>query len=155
MEPLAGGQANSSIKIKTETGFYILSTRDEKSQSEIKRLTTLLGYLKEHDFPTTRVVKTDAGSSLIEYQKKPVYIKKYIEGEVFDHLDEGKVYQLGEKLAQLHEIPPPRELAAQHSYGIGCFYEVPQAPLKGDFGRWLKEKTQYLNRTLRARAKIT
>jgi len=149
MEPLAGGQANSSIKIKTETGFYILSICDEKSQSEIKLLTTLLDYLEEYDFSTTRVVKTDAGSSLIEYEEKPVYIKEYIEGKVFDHLDEGKVYQLGEKLAQLHEIPPHRELADQHSYGIECFYEVFQAPLKGDFGHWLKEKTQYLNRTLK------
>ncbi len=149
MELLTGGQANSSIKIETESGFYILSICDEKSQSEIKLLTTLLDYLEAHDFPTTRVVKTDAGSSLIAYEEKPVYIKKYIEGKVFDHLDQGKVYQLGEKLAQLHEIPPHRELADQHAYGIECFHEVFQAPLKGDFGLWLKEKTQYLKQTLK------
>ena len=149
MEPLTGGQANSSFKIKTETGFYILSICDEKSQSEVKLLTTLLDYLEEHDFPTTRVVKTDAGSPLIAYEEKPVYIKKYIEGEVFDHLNEGKVYQMGEKLAQLHEITPHPELADQHAYGIECFDEVFQDPLKDDFELWIKEKTQYLNRTLK------
>ena len=140
--PLDGGAANSSILLTASTGRYVLSVCDEKSTDEITTLTATLELLSDHDFPTTRLVKTSDGKPFTNYQGKPVYLKHFIDGEVKEPLDTEMLYQVGTALASLHAVPPADFLPQTFSYGIECFPEV--FGRHGVFPAWLKEKTANL-----------
>lgn len=135
--PMDGGLANSSVKIVTESGSYVLSVGDEKEMSEIRLLCAVLGYLEHHHFPTTRVVETRDGESCIDYQGKPLYVKRFIAGEVVDKLNARQLWEIGAALASLHEIPPFPGLSKKFSYGIESFAELKGRSSAGSFSQWL------------------
>ncbi len=134
---LDGGLANSSLKIETECGRYVLSVCDEKGMAEISRLCSLLHYLEKHDFPTTRVVATRQGEHYIDYQGKPLYIKHFIDGGVVKQLGRRQLFEVGAALAGLHEIPPYPGLPEQFSYGIECFDELKGSASAESYYKWL------------------
>ncbi len=136
-EPLAGGLANSSVKVIAETGTYVLCVCDEKQLDEIRHLCTLLRCLEEHGFPTTRVIDTRRGEACISWRDKPVYLKRYIAGRVIERLDDQQLDQVGALLARLHEIPAHPELPHHFSYGIECFGELRDRQSAAAFHRWL------------------
>ena len=127
-KPMDGGLANSSVKIETESGAYILSVCDEKEMAEIVLLCRVLNYLERHNFPTTRVVAAREGDLCINYRGKPLYLKKYIDGEVAERLTTAQLYEIGTALASLNEIPPPDDLPESFSYGLECFDELSGNP---------------------------
>ncbi|MGI9537634.1 MAG: phosphotransferase, partial [Desulfocapsaceae bacterium] len=134
---LDGGLANSSVKIETESGRYVLSVCDEKEMDEISRLCALLHYLEKHDFPTTRVIATREGEHCIDYQGKPLYIKRYIDGEVVRQLAAHQLFEVGATLAGLHELPPYPGLPERFSYGIECFDELKEMVSAESYYQWL------------------
>ena len=135
--PMDGGLANSSMKIETGSGSYVLSVCDEKEMHEIERLCTVLEYLEDHQFPTTRVIQTRTGESHFDYQGKPLYLKEFIAGEVVEHLQSQQLHEIGAALAMLHEIPPCSGLLKQFSYGIECFDELKGQESAENYYRWL------------------
>ncbi len=141
---LKGGLANSSFKINSDQGSYILTICDEKNFDEVRSMVNLLNLLKEKKFPTTRIVKTRKGHDIVEYKKKPVLLKKYIDGRVADDLSTGMLLQLGQAVFTLHEIPVPRNLCENFAFGLESFEDVINADLDHPFPQWLKEKKGYL-----------
>ncbi len=137
-----GGQANSSSIIVTEQGKYVLSVCDEKSEEEIKLLTSTLEHLNHHGFRTSRLIKTYEGAGYIEYQGKPVYVKEFIEGQVEKALSAEMYYQIGQELAKLHNVAVPPAFPKRFSYGIEKFIEV--TATDGDYPEWLSEKAKQL-----------
>ena len=147
-EPMDGGLANSSVKIITETGAYVLSVCDEKQLGEIEHLCTLLRCLEEHDFPTTRVIATHRGEACVSWRDKPVYLKRFIDGRVIDRLDGQQLAQVGSLLARLHEIPAHPDLLHHFSYGIECFDEIRDNCSATPFNRWLNGHRQMIDGAL-------
>jgi len=141
--PMAGGQANSSFIVTAKTGTYVLSICDEKDVAEISILTTLLNYLTENRFITSTLVKTNDGSSYVQLEDKPAFLKNFIDGQVKDSLTKEMAYQTGMALATLHELPVLDILPDRFSYGIEVFDEVSQTP--GEFARWLALIKKYLS----------
>jgi len=141
---LKGGLANSSFKINSDQGSYILTICDEKNFDEIRSMANLLNLLKEKGFPTTRVIKTRKGDVVARYEGKPVLLKKYINGIVEDDLSTGMLQQLGQAIFNLHEIPAPKNLRGHFSCGFEYFDDVIDAPLDHPFRQWLKDKKAYL-----------
>ena len=139
--PLAGGKANSSSVITTERGQFVLSVCDEKNSNEIGSLTAILEYLHEHDFPTTRIVRTKSARPFIKYEGKPVYLKEYIEGTVKEVLTPSMIFQVGSCLARLHNIPPHGDLLGFFSYGVESFKEVVDVEPPNEFSTWLRSRT--------------
>lgn len=136
-EPLAGGLANSSVKIVAETGVYVLSVCDEKRMDEVEHLCSVLRCLEKNDFPTTRVIDTRSGEACTSWRDKPVYLKRYIDGQVFERLDDQQLGQVGEMLARLHEIPAHPDLLHHFSYGIESFEELEDSRPAAAFYQWL------------------
>ena len=135
--PMDGGLANSSVKLVTRSGSYVLSVCDEKEMNDIKRLCAVLEYLEDHHFPTTRVVQTKNGESFIDYQGKPLYVKQFIAGDVVEKLNFLQLGEIGATLASLHEIPPCPGLLNRFSYGIECFDELKDRASADNYHRWL------------------
>jgi len=141
-----GGQANSSYIISTDQGKYVLSVCDEKSEKEIRLLTSTLVHLNSHGFRTSRLIETREAAGFIDYEGKSVYIKEYIEGQVEKTLSPEMLFQVGRELAELHKVPVPSNLPEIYSYGIERFTEVTSR--NDDFSIWLKDKTRQLQRCL-------
>ncbi len=146
--PMEGGQANSSIKIKTEKGVFILSVCDEKNDQEIRMLTCLLADLESRDFPTTRPVRTKTGDFLISHEGKPVYVKEFIHGQVIQFLSNDMVCQVGEIMATLHKMTPVKGIPEQFPYGIESFDDVLERGSQHSYIVWLEEKKKFLEQSL-------
>lgn len=149
IQDLAGGQANSSFRLTTSTGVYVLSVCDEKPFEEVARLARLLGHLEENGFRTTRVVRSNDGRRVIDHLGKPVLLKHYLEGSVPVQMTAGMARRVGRELARLHRITPPPGLPPRFAYGLESFEQVLTSHADNDFRAWLSKKTAYLSRAIR------
>ncbi|MGW8195115.1 MAG: homoserine kinase [Desulforhopalus sp.] len=139
-ELLSGGKANSSVVVSTATGQFVLSVCDEKSAGETDSLTSILQYLADHNFPTTRIVQTVSGNSWMLLGNKPVYLKKHIPGSVENDLSESTAYQVGGVLARLHGLPLCPRLPRKFAYGVETFAEILDANITDEYIGWLRQK---------------
>ena len=69
---IEGGAGNSSLKIITNQGNFILTICDEKTYHEVKNLADLLDHLEQQNFPITRIVQTKNREPITYYKKVPV-----------------------------------------------------------------------------------
>ena len=143
-EAMEGGAANSSYRIKSTRGDFVLTVFDSKEWAEVIRLGKLLHYLGENEFVTTDLLPRLDGAFVTKYNKLPVMIKHYIHGDVHDTLTKTMLNRTGEKLAALHEIPPPDYLPMTHAYGKQTFSTVAGKGIDVEFESWLADKHQYL-----------
>lgn len=144
ISPIEGGQANSSLKVSTVKGDFTLSICDEKNGEEIQNLTTILENLEEHNFPTTRLVKTKDDRSFIFHKSKPVYIKKFLRGNTINELTPKMVQQVGRSMAYLHSLKPPVSIGNSFPYGIEAFEDLLGESISHQYLDWLAEKKSYL-----------
>ena len=148
MDPLDGGQANSSFKFTTENGAFVLSVCDEKNRKEIDCLTRVLAYLETKAFPTTRPVRTRTGGYFITHGSKPVYVKEFIPGKVIRRLTPDMVCQVGTAVADLHDLPVLKEMPRHFPYGIEAFSEFLKGDLEHPYVAWLGQKREFLEQAL-------
>ena len=144
VSPIEGGQANSSLKVSTVKGDFTLSICDEKNGEEIQNLTAILENLEEQKFPTTRLVKTKAGGRFVFHNSKPVYIKKFLQGNTVEELTPHMIRQVGSSMAHLHSLEPPLSLRTSFPYGIEAFEDLLGESINHQYLDWLKEKKSYL-----------
>ena len=146
--PLQGGQANSSFKIKTPSGWFTLSVCAYKSVEEVQALTRVLPWHETCNFPTPRVVFPRSGHNVIQYQGKPVYIKTFMPGKVVQRLSPDHCFQVGKAMAALHSLTLPLDLAAtlpdQMVSGFAAFEQFLSAPMDHLFSEWLEKKYAHL-----------
>ncbi len=145
---LDGGQANSSIRITTDKGDFILSVCDEKNMAEIDCLTRVLAYLETVVFPTTRPVQTEAGGYLVAHGNKPVYVKEYIPGQVIKSLSNDMVRQVGAAMASLHILSPVEGMPDRFPYGLESFGDVLESGFRHPYLDWLGQKENFLEQAV-------
>ena len=141
---IEGGAANSSFKVTTNKGNFVLTISDEKSYDEIKKLVRLLLHLEQQNFPTTKIVLTKKRELTTYYKKVPVILKKLIEGEVSNEIDSHKLFQLGKTVAKLHEISAPEYLPKIFQYGIDFFSELISTRVNPEYSNWLQRKKELI-----------
>ncbi len=146
--PMDGGQANSSFMLSTDQEKFILSVCDEKNMEEIQCLTRMLTHLESHNFPTSRIISTRDGRKVITLEEKPVYIKRYIDGDVLRYLNAPQLEGLGRALSLLHKIPPLKDIPGQFPYGMQFFPRLYQTGLVHPYLDWLKEKQEFLTQAI-------
>lgn len=148
ISPMQGGQANSSFKITTSDGRFILSVCDEKNTREVDCLTQILMHLENHNFPTSRPVRTRKGSFIISQGDKPAYIKKYMDGEVIKALSTAMLIQVGETMAALHALPLLEIMPESFPYGMDSFDEIFEINMEHPYIDWLKRKKNFLKQSI-------
>lgn len=149
LAPLKGGLANSSFKLATSQGTYVLSVCDEKSMAEVTGLAQVLELLEHHNFPTTRIVPTKDGRPAIRHGGQPAFIKTYIDGAVPGKITPEMIQQVGRQLALLHQIPASEAIPRQFAYGLESFGEViDSAQADPAYRQWLAAKRAYLQANL-------
>lgn len=147
-EPLKGGSDNSNFLLQTCQGDYVLTVYEQLTMTDAVEVAQLLLMLAEHDYPTTRIVVPVQGELVKIFREKPVMIKEYIPGNVFQDLNETMLRQVGAAMAQLHQIPVPGFLSQRKPYGILHFSEVVGRNIDLEYESWAVEEFAKLKRKI-------
>lgn len=145
---LGGGYTNSSFLLQTLSAKYILTICEDKSWEEIESLTNLLKHLEIHNFNTTRVIMNVHQSYLDEYDGRPVYVKKYLDGQNVEKPSSNLISEIGHSIAQLHKIAAPDYLPTNFPYGLDYFNEIINSDISNPFIKWLEDKLLLLRQLL-------
>jgi homoserine kinase type II len=141
---LKGGSANRNYIIHTEDHSFVLTICDEKSHEETVKLASLLEYLKQNKFSTSKLVKTKNGELISTWNSKPVMLKGFIEGDIANDLSEDLLQYLGTALAQLHQLKAPDFIPKTIAFGLDHFDEVKVYAPDSSFYTWLKSTQKYI-----------
>ena len=149
-ESIEGGATNSNYILRTRRGDYVLTVFDEKTLAEATRVGQLLLLLEEYEFPTTRLLLSDRGSTTTTYRDKPVMMKVFIAGKVYQDLDEAMLRQVGTAMARLHQAPVPDLLLDELPYGVQHLSSVVGRNLDPEYEAWAARRLAYLERRIPA-----
>jgi homoserine kinase type II len=147
-EPFGGETANSSYLLETDQESYILTVFLEKTFTNVTKMGQLLLLLGEYKFPSTRLIPLLTGEPALLYKEKPIILKRYISGQVCEDLNESMLYQIGEAMAKLHQIPDLDFLPNQHAYGLELFSSVINCNINREYESWLEEQLRYFEQKL-------
>lgn len=141
---LSGGSENTNYLVDTGIKKYVLTICEQKSRREATQLASLLIYLQDNNFSTSRLVKTSDDSLIVNWDNKPVMLKEFINGDINPDLSKELLVYLGKELAKLHCIEPLEYLPKKLSYGMEHFDEVTVYAPTSSFYKWLKNTQQYI-----------
>jgi homoserine kinase type II len=144
LEPLSGGAANSSFKLTSISGMYVLTILDNHDLPSARRLAAHTRAVFRLGVPTTEVVPAADGALTTQLDGRPVVLKKWVEGEVRQPLPVSLLPEAGRILARLHTLSPQspgldgipvgtRRLSDHHRSLIPQFADV-------DFAAWLTDR---------------
>ena len=142
--PIEGGAANSSYRLQTTQGSYVLTVFDDSSWQDVLNLGQLLQLLAKRNFPTTAILCTVEGETAVSHHNNPVIIKPFITGHVATDIPNKALFQIGSALAKLHQIPAPAYLSQHHQYGIEQFQIAFNSNIDTPYENWLANKTKFL-----------
>jgi homoserine kinase type II len=141
---LSGGSENTNYLLQFENKGYVLTLCEQKSTKEANALASLLEYLKQNNFATSKLIKTIKGDLTSEWKGKPVVLKEFIEGDIVQDLSKNILLYLGRELARLHQIKAPANLPHKVAFGIEHFDEIKVYAAESTFYTWLKQSQGYI-----------
>ena len=147
-EPMAGGWGNSSFRLRTAEGTYVLTVFDQQPVETVERLAQLLRHLERYGFPTTRVVARVGGGYSTRHKGKPILLKRWLEGRVVEQLTVEMLQQAGAALATIHAVPPPGFLTTGHSYELDVYQGVVDHRGADAFAAWFSARKAELDRAM-------
>lgn len=119
--PLAGGAANSSYLVDSDSAPHVLTVLDNHDTQSAEQLAALLEHLVRHHVPTSRPLVTSKGERLTQISGRPVLFKEYIAGRCLPELSADQCRTAGSLLAKIlrptasmapiQRSPPTRRLA--------------------------------------------
>jgi homoserine kinase type II len=145
---LSGGSENTNYLIHTKNESFVLSICEQKSMEASAALASLLEYLADNKFNTSKLVRTSTGELTTVWNDKPVMLKVFLEGTIVNDLSENLLQYLGRELAQLHQIKAPSNIPNKLAFGIENFKEVALYAPDSDFNAWLKTTQNYIENYL-------
>ncbi|MEU6578516.1 phosphotransferase [Streptomyces sp. NPDC046805] len=103
---LAGGAANSSFRVASPSGEFVLTILDNHDAHSAQRLAVHAQALFRLGIPTIEVVPARDGSLTVPLGDSTVILKRWVAGEVIEPLPLALLPDAGRALAQLHAIDP-------------------------------------------------
>ncbi|MFD5491791.1 phosphotransferase [Streptomyces sp. GDS52] len=142
--PLSGGAANSSFRLASDQGEYVLTSLDNHDEASASTLARHTRALHRLGVPTSEVVPAADGSLIAPIGDRLLMVKKWIEGTVQQPLPHTLLTEVGELLARIHILAPEaegldgvpvgsRRLSSEHLAEIPAFDDR-------EFARWLTSR---------------
>ncbi|MFI8307215.1 phosphotransferase [Streptomyces sp. NPDC085927] len=142
--PLSGGAANSSFRLASEEGEYVLTSLDNHDEETATTLARHTQALHRLGLPTSEVVPTTDGSLIAPIGDRLLVLKKWIAGAVQQPLPLALLAEAGDLLARLHALAPDaeglddvplsaRRLSSEHLAAIPGFADQ-------EFAQWLTSR---------------
>tara|TARA_B110000285_G_scaffold68098_1_gene78232 strand:- start:280 stop:1215 length:936 start_codon:yes stop_codon:yes gene_type:complete len=147
---LSGGSENTNYLVNTKTRSFVMTICEQKSTEEATRLAFLLEHLRESNFNSSLVIKTKNDEMISVWDKKPVMLKQFIEGDIIQDFSADLLVYLGRELARLHQVKAPHYVPQTLQYGnINRFDDVKNYAPNSSFYTWIKEKQHYIEKYIR------
>lgn len=141
---LSGGSENTNYLVITNNDKYVLTVCEQKSAQKIDELAYLLEHLSDHNFSTSKIIRTANNESITLWNNKPVLLKIYISGQIIEDLPNNILEYLGQELGKLHQIEAPEYFSDKVSYGKENFKEIEIYACNSQFHHWLNEMHEYI-----------
>ncbi|MGW4031256.1 phosphotransferase [Streptomyces sp. NPDC004838] len=103
---LAGGAANSSFRVSSPGGEFVLTILDNHDTHSAQRLAAHTQALFHLGIPTIEVVPARNGSLTVPLGDSTAILKRWVAGEVIETLPLALLPDAGRALAQLHALDP-------------------------------------------------
>ncbi len=103
---LAGGAANSSFRVSSPSGEFVLTVLDNHDPRSAQRLAVHTQALFRLGIPTTEVVAARDGSLTVPLGASTAILKRWVAGDVIDPLPLALLPDAGRALARLHLLDP-------------------------------------------------
>jgi len=144
-ELLGGGSENSNYLIYAESGKYVLTICEQKTEEQAVILAHLLEHLEKNHFKTSRLIRNMDKEPLTLWKDKPIMLKEYVDGKILNDLPFHCLELAGRELGKLHKVDAPLYLPRQLNYGKEQFVHVERYASNSVFANWLKEKLEYIS----------
>ena len=149
---LSGGSENTNYLLKTAVGNYVLTICEQKTEQKARELALLLEHLEKHQFKSSKIIRTTKNQPISFWSKKPLMVKKFLEGTVYQELPNHLLELAGCELGKLHKIEAPEYLSKQANFGKEQFINVRKYAADSAFETWLNKKLEsvlpYLSKDL-------
>lgn len=146
LEPLTGGMANSSFKLRSGSGEFVLTVLDNQDLTGARELAERTQALFQRGVPTTEVIPDVDGCTVSVIDSRPVILKRWIHGEVHDPLPDDLLSPAGRLLARLHGVPTdvPGLPVRTRRLSTKLEAEIDHFPDRG-FAQWLTQRFQHVH----------
>jgi Ser/Thr protein kinase RdoA (MazF antagonist) len=94
-EPIAAGTANSNYLVQAQQSSYVLTVFEDTTLALTVEHGRLLSLLKEYAFPSPRPLLAVNGEIAIAHNDKPVMMKEYVAGRVYQYPNKTMLHQVG------------------------------------------------------------
>jgi homoserine kinase type II len=141
---LNGGSKNKNYLIESESGRFVFTICELKTEKMATELGHLLEHVEKHHFETSRLIRNINNSPLSFFNGKPVMVKRFVEGKIIKKLPHHLIELLGIELAKLHKIDVPEYLPLQANNGKEHFKSVKEYAPNSLFDKWLLKKLAYV-----------
>ncbi len=142
---LSGGSENTNYLLKSEKGFYVLTICEQKTAQKARELALLLEHLEKHNFKSSKIIRTIKNEPISFWNQKPLMIKKFIDGTVYEKLPNYLLTLAGTELGKLHKIKAPNYLSKQTNFGEKQFSTVSKYAPGSAFETWLNKKLEFIS----------
>ena len=122
---LVGGAENTNYYLRTAKGQYVLTLCERQTEEESTILANTLQHLENNGFNSSKLILNKEGNKISLFQKKPVLLKKYIEGAVLETFDPHLIEKTGQRIAQLNRVPVPDFYQTSFLMGNIFFIKLP------------------------------
>lgn len=139
---LSGGSENTNYLLKSKKGNYVLTICEQKTEQKTRELALLLEHLATHQFESSKIIRTIKNQPISFWSNKPLMIKKFIEGTVYEELPNHLLELAGSELGRLHKIKAPEYLSKQANFGKEQFINVKKYAANSAFEKWLHKKLE-------------
>ena len=78
------------------------------------------------------------------HRGKPVMLKAYVDGQVYQDLDKTMLHQLGAAMARLHQIPVPDFLSDRQPYGLQKVSSIQGQGIDTEYEDWVARRLPHL-----------
>ncbi|MEU2182542.1 phosphotransferase [Streptomyces thermolilacinus] len=139
--PLSGGAANSSFRLTSDQGVYVLTSLDNHDEDSAASLARHTGALHRLGVPTSKVVPAADGALITRNGERLLILKEWIGGAVRQPLPVPLLPEAGRLLARLHDLEPHAEGLDDVPQGTRRLSGEQLAALPGfgdrEFAEWL------------------
>ena len=144
---IESGSSNSTYRISLNEQNYVLTIFESNNSDHVADLTFILKQLEERGIKSSRVIGTTDGRLYSAFNRKPILLKEFIEGEELTHaaMTDSIASDIGRELARLHGAGNFTSRRETQHYGLELFEGIAAELPTGKFRDWFLTEYERLS----------
>jgi homoserine kinase type II len=141
-EPVKEGLRNSNYILRLRSGDRnILRVCDDQSIGQASQVLRLMQHMYSQGLSVQRPIPFN-DQPVGVHEDKPVMLLEYLSGEPISELSSNQLRQLGQAMAQMHQLEVPDFLSKVHPFGFEE-YQAKFSLVEHDYINWFKDRMKH------------